>query len=259
MVYFLTKMKILGYEIKAELLAAVTPLLFTFVTVFYTRESIKVFYLLVLALVVIEFFLIKKIAGSNFKKAYPYILIVGACIGLAAAGILTIEKIALLKDPNHVTSCSLSPVVACSPVINSPQASVFTIPNPSFGLFGFGCVLAAGMTLIAGGANIKLKKWWWHSLLAGCAAGLIFVAWLIYQTLYDIKSICLYCTAVWAVVIPLYVTTLRRATEEKAVPLCPDALAKFVQKYTLEIIVSAYALVIILILQRFWDYWVSLI
>jgi len=246
-------------DIKTEFWAVVAPLFFTFLTVFHTRDSVKVFYLLVLALLVFEFFLIRKVSGKDFKKAYPYILIVGASIGLAAAGILTIEKIALLKDPGHVTSCSLSPVVACSPVINSSEASVFTIPNPAFGLFGFGCVLTAGMTLIAGGKNIKLSKWWWHAITTACAVGLIFVGWLIYQTLYDIKSICLYCTAVWAVVIPLYVTTVRRATEEKALPLAGPRLSNFVQKYTLEIIVTTYALVIILILQRFWSYWISLL
>ncbi|HRV76376.1 MAG: vitamin K epoxide reductase family protein [Candidatus Nomurabacteria bacterium] len=249
-------MKVFNKEVNLEAVAAIIPLLFTFLTVFHTRESVKVFYALALNLVILEFFLIRKIAGKNFKKAYPYILIVCGSIGLAAAGILTIEKIALLKDPARITSCSLSPIVACSPVINSPEASIFTIPNPAFGILGFGLVIAAGMALLAG-AN-SLKKWWWQTFLSGTLVGTIFCGWLIYETLYEIGSICLYCSGAWVVTIASFVTTLKYASKENAIKL-PTKLRNMVEKYTLEIMVSIYALILILILQRFWSYWVSLI
>ncbi len=242
-------------EVLKSFFAASTPLLFTFLAVFITRESIQTFYLMALGLIVLELYLLNSIKKEGFKKIYPYILIICASIGLAAAGILTIEKIELLKDPNRVTSCSLSPIVACSPVINSPQGSVFTIPNPAFGLLGFGCVLAAGMSILAGG---KFKKWWWQALLAGSVVGLGAVAWLIYQSLFEIKSICLYCTAVWLIVIPTFVLTLKSALEENAVKL-PEKAKDLVKKYPLEIIVTMYGIVIALILQRFWSYWISLI
>lgn len=249
-------MKIAGTEIKNEFFAAITPLLFTFVTVFFTRESIKVFYLLVLLLVVFEWLIVKKISKGSFKQAFPYILIVCGSIGLAAAGILTIEKIALLKDPGHITSCSLSPIVACSPVINSPQASIFTIPNPAFGILGYGLVVSVGMVLLAGAT--KLKKWWWWTFLLGAKLGMFFIAWLIYQTLYGIDSLCLYCTAAWMVTIVTYVATLKYVSEEKIIKI-----SKFkqtlVEKYPLETIASLYLVVIALILQRFWSYWISLL
>lgn len=249
-------MKIFGKEIKIELLAAVAPLFFTFLAVFHTRDSVQVFYGLAIALVAMEFLLVKKIAKRDFRKIYPYVLIVCGSIGLAAAGVLTIEKIALLKDPGFVTSCSLSPVVACSPVINSPEASIFTIPNPAFGILGFGLVVSVGMMLLAGAK--ELKKWFWQTFLLGTAVGFGFCGWLIYETLYEIGSICLYCSGAWAVTIATFITTLKYASEEMAIKL-PLRLKDIVEKYPLEIIVSIYGLIVALILQRFWAYWTSLL
>jgi uncharacterized membrane protein len=251
-----TKLSLIDLAFKPGLLAATLPLLFTLLTVFHTRDSVEVFYLLGLGLVILEFFLIRKIAGDNFKKAYPYILIVCGSIGLAAAGILTIEKIELLKDPNRITSCSISPIVACSPVINSPQASIFTIPNPAFGILGFGLVVSVGMVLLAGAT--KLKAWWWRAFLAGTTLGFLFCGWLVYVTLYEVESICLYCSGAWAVTIITFVATLKYVSGEGALKL-PAKLKNLVEKYPLEVIVSIFGIVIALILQRFWSYWVSLI
>lgn len=249
-------MKVLNKKISLELIAATTPLLFTFITVFHTRESVKVFYSLMLGLFILEFFLIRKIAGKDFKKAYPYILIACGSVGLAAAGILTIEKIALLIDPGKITSCSISPIVACSPVINSPEASIFTIPNPAFGILGFGLVISVGMALLAG-AN-SLSKWWWQAFLFGTFLGATFCGWLIYETLYEIGSICLYCSGAWVVTIAIFITTLKFASEEKAINL-PNRLKMLLDKYPTELLITIYGVIIALILQRFWSYWVSLI
>jgi uncharacterized membrane protein len=243
-------------NINIKLIAAALPLLFTFLTVFHTRESVGVFYGLALSLIVVEFFLIRKISAKSFKIAYPYILIICGAIGLAAAGVLTIEKIELLKDPNRITSCSISPIVACSPVINSSQASIFTIPNPAFGILGFGLVISVGMVLLAGAT--KLKAWWWRMFLAGTALGTAFCAWLIYVTLYEVGSICVYCSGAWVVTAATFIPTLKFVSEEGAIKL-PLKLRALVEKYPLEIIISLYGIVIALILQRFWSYWISLI
>lgn len=243
-------------KVNNQVIAAVLPLLFTYVAVFHTRDSVKVFYLLALLLVITEFLLVRRFSKSDFKKIYPYVLVVCGSIGLAAAGILTIEKIALLKDPAHITSCSLSPVVACSPIIASPEASIFTIPNPVLGVLGFGLVISVGMMLLAGAKN--LKKWFWQAFLFGTVLGVGFCAWLISETLYEIGSICLYCSGAWAVTIATFVTTLKFTSEEKAIKL-PKRIKSLVENYPLEIIVSIYGVIILLVLQRFWSYWTSLL
>ena len=45
-------------------------------------------------------------------------------------------------------SCGL--VVSVTLVIGSEQASAFGIPNPLLGIFGFGALIFAGMSLLAG-------------------------------------------------------------------------------------------------------------
>lgn len=247
-------------RLNLKLLAAVLPFIFTFITVFYTRSSVEVFYILFGVLIVAELSLVRAIAGKDFKKAYPYLMILFGAVGLAAAGILTIEKIELLKNPSHITSCSLSPVVACSPVITSNQASVFTLPNPVFGIFGYGLVVSVGMVLLAGA--IKLKRWWWQTFLAGTKLGVIFVGWLVYQALYAIGAICLYCVAAWMITIPTFILTLKYVLEEDALSLRGKLGAKvelLIKKYPVEIIVSLYGFIALLVLNRFWNYWLSLI
>ncbi len=247
-------------RLNLKLLATVLPLLFSYITIFYTRSSIGAFYVLLGVLFVAELSLVKMIAGKDFRVAYPYLMLLFGAVGLAAAGILTIEKIELLKDPNHITSCSVSPIVACSPVINSDQASIFTLPNPTFGIFGYGLVISVGMVLLAGAKN--LEKWWWRFFLLGTLAGSIFVGWLIYQTLYTIGSLCLYCVAAWIVTIPTFVLSLKYVLEEGALSLRGKFGARiegFFKKYPVEVIVSLYGIVILLILKRFWNYWLSLI
>lgn len=243
-------------RLNLKLLAAALPILFSFVTIFYTRSSIEAFYILLSLLFVAEFSLVRVIAGKDFTKAYPYLIILFGAVGLAAAGILTIEKIELLKNPNYVTSCSVSPIVACSPVINSPQASVFTLPNPAFGILGYGLVISVGMVILAGAA--KLKNWWWRLFLLGTLAGTVFVGWLVYQTLYSIGSLCLYCVAAWVVTIPTFVTTLKITSLNGSVKL-PRKLKDLVEKYPLELTTTLYAIIIGLALERFWSYWLSLI
>ena len=90
----------------------------------------------------------------TFKQVFPWILVIGGIIGLLASSILTIEKMHVLANPSYVPSCSISPVVACSPVMTSWQASTFKFPNMLIGLAGFAMVWAVGMMLFAGVKNL---------------------------------------------------------------------------------------------------------
>jgi len=126
----------------------------------------------------------------KFENVYKWVLVIGGIIGLIAASILTIEKLHLAANPSYVPSCSLSPVVACSPVMSSWQASTFKFPNMIIGIAGFAMVWAVGMMLFAGAKN--LKKWFWWCFQAGTTFGLGFIAWLMYSSIYNIQKLCIY-------------------------------------------------------------------
>lgn len=195
----------------------------------------------------------KKIA---FEKVFPWILTIGGIIGLLAASILTVEKLHLAANPNYIPSCSISPVVACSPVIGSWQASAFRFPNPIIGIAGFAMVWAVGMMLFAGAKN--LKKWFWWCFQAGTTFGILFCAWLMSQSLYDIGKLCIYCMVVWTVTIAIFWTTTAFNVRERHITL-PGRLNDLVANHFGKAIALTYLVVITLILSRFSEYFHSIL
>lgn len=194
----------------------------------------------------------------TLQQNFPWVLVLGGFAGLAAAFILTLEKIALLKDPAHQLSCSLNPVLSCGNIIMSPEASAFAFPNPFIGLIGFSVVITVGMGMLAG-ANYK--AWFFRGLQLGSLFGLGFIHSLIFESLYDIGALCLYCMIVWTVTVPIFWYTLLYNLREGHLPT-PSSLkgvVAFAQRHHIDILITWYVVVILLILQRFWYYWQTLI
>lgn len=175
---------------------------------------------------------------------------------MIASSVLTIEKIQLAENPDYIPSCSISPIVACSPVIGSDQASAFGIPNPFLGLAGFAMVWAVGMMLLAGAQ--KLKKWFWWCFQAGSVFGMVFISWLMYQGLFNIAKLCLYCLVVWLVTIPIFWTTLSYNLRENNFDI-KGGFGKFLRDNPGKLIAVSYLFLIILIFAAFPDYWYSLV
>ena len=115
-------------------------------------------------------------------------------IGLIASFIITVEKFALLADPQHVPSCSLNPLFSCTNVMQSPEASTFGFPNPLIGLVGFSIILTFSLL----GLAVKtLPRGFYWLLTLGLAFAAGFTAYLFYEAVFDIGAICLYCVVVW--------------------------------------------------------------
>ncbi|MGW5681580.1 vitamin K epoxide reductase family protein [Nonomuraea sp. NPDC003754] len=179
----------------------------------------------------------------------PRLLLVGGALGLVAAFVLAVEKIALLKNPAYVPSCSINPVLSCGSVMNTPQAEAFGFPNPLLGVAAFACVTTAGAALLAGA---RFRRWFWLGLQAGVTFGVVFVHWLVYQSLYVIGALCPYCMVVWAVTIPLFwYVTLHNLRRHKA--------ARALAGYHTTVLTVWFIAVITMIGIRFWSYWSTLI
>lgn len=202
--------------------------------------------------------MVKKRTGSNPVSGMAYILVAGGLVGLAAAAILTIEKFALLENPAHQLSCSINPVLSCGSIMLSDQASAFGFPNPILGLIGFSVVLTIGMALLAGA---QFKRWFWLGLQVGSLLGIIFVHWLIYQSLYTIGALCIYCMLVWAVTWPIfwYTTLYNLHAGHLTTPPRLHAAATFMQRHHLDILVAWYVIIVGAIIHQFWYYWQTII
>jgi uncharacterized membrane protein len=185
------------------------------------------------------------------RASAVWILIAGV-VGLAAALTLTVEKIEILINPEYVPSCSINPVLSCGSVMVTPQASAFGFPNPLIGIVAFTVVVVTGVLALA---NVRLPRWYWAGLAGGTLLGVVFIHWLIFQSLYRIGALCPYCMAVWAVTIPLFVVVASIALR----PLQANAVARVIHTWRWSLVALWFTALILMILVRFWDYWSTLL
>ncbi|RAJ44702.1 putative membrane protein [Kitasatospora sp. SolWspMP-SS2h] len=195
-------------------------------------------------------------ATIGASRGYAWMLLVAGLIGLAASAVLTLDKLRLLENPAYQPSCNINPVISCGSIMRTAQASAFGFPNPLIGLAAFGALAAVGAGLVAGAAH---RRWFWLALQSGTLLGLGFVAWLVDQALYEIGALCPYCMVVWAVVITAFwyttVHNLRTGVLPAPAPLRRLAALRFQWLVP----VAAYLVIALLILNRFWYYWSTLL
>ncbi|HEY1135365.1 MAG TPA: vitamin K epoxide reductase family protein [Nocardioides sp.] len=187
-----------------------------------------------------------------------WLLLVTGLVGAAAAFTLLLERIQLLLDPSYIPSCSLNPVLSCGSVMTTDQARVFGFPNPIIGVAAFPVVAVIGAGLLAGASY---ARWFWGALQAGVVFGIGFVAWLVVQSLYDINALCPYCMVVWVVMVPLFwqVTVRNAEAGVLGTGLARSGAVRTARAWSVLAVVLVYLLVTLLILQRFWDYWSTLL
>lgn len=194
---------------------------------------------------------------SESPKRIVFILLGTGLIGLVASITLLIEKIALIKDPAYIPSCSINPILSCGSIMKTSQAEAFGFPNPILGVVGFTIVLTTALAILAGA---KLERWYWLSLQVGVTFGIIFIHWLIFQSLYRIGALCPYCIAVWAVMIPLflYVTLYNLSALELGNTIATKIVEKISEYHTV-VLTSWYLTIGFLVAKRFWNYWQTLL
>lgn len=135
---------------------------------------------------------------------YAVWLIVASVIGWWAAFQLTVEKFALLADPDASLSCDLSAFIQCGKNLESWQGSVFGFSNPILGLTGWMAPLVVGVAVLAGAS---FPRWFWALFGAGITFAFGFVCWLISQSIYELIVLCPWCMVTWAVTIPTFFAT----------------------------------------------------
>jgi len=187
----------------------------------------------------------------TIRRTLPWLLIICAVIGLWASFTLTIEHINLLKDPNHQLNCDLNPILSCGPVMQSDIATQFGFPNPIIGLVAFSAQATLGITMLAGA---KMKSWFWRLYGVAILVGLGFIFWLMYQSIFQIKAICIYCLISWVVMFITAWYVFQFMLAEKHITIKNKAIATFVRKYQLEIVISWFLLPIVLIIYEFWHF-----
>jgi uncharacterized membrane protein len=191
-------------------------------------------------------------AGVAVRPTSAWWVLIAGVVGLISSATLTIEKIEILLNPAYVPSCSINPVLSCGSVMITRQASVFGFPNPLIGIVAFTVVVVTGILAVT---KVRLPRWYWVGLTIGTALGVVFIHWLIFQTLYRIGALCPYCMVVWAVTIPLLVVVSSIALR----PLAGNAAARVLYTWRWSLVTLWFTALLLLILVRFWNYWSTLI
>jgi len=195
-------------------------------------------------------------AAMNAPRRLGAVLLLAGLIGLAAAFELGIEKFRILENPLYVPPCTVNEVLDCGSVMRSSQSQVFGFPNPFLGIAGFAALAATGFILFTGG---RLARPYWIVLQAGLTFAVIFVHWLMFQTLYRIGALCPFCMAVWAVTIPAfwYVTLRNLQPIDERRGRGSNFAAALIRNHGI-ILTVWLLLVAALAAERFWSPWNSI-
>ncbi|MFF5187530.1 vitamin K epoxide reductase family protein [Streptomyces sp. NPDC000345] len=193
--------------------------------------------------------------ATGGSRALAWLLIVTGALGVLASFVITVDKFELLRNPAFVPSCNLSPVLSCSNVMRSDQASVLGFPNPLLGLAAYPVVAFVGFALLAGA---RFRRWFWLGLNLGTLLGVGFCMWLMTQALYEIGALCLWCCLAWASTIAMFwyitVHNLRHG-----VIRAPRGVVAGVREFHWVVPVTWCLSIVMLIGTRFWAYWQTLL
>jgi len=190
--------------------------------------------------------------GPRVGRPSALWIVIAGALGLAASFTLTVEKIELLINPAFVPSCNFNPVLSCGSIMVTHQASVFGFPNPLIGIVSFTLVVVTGVLVWS---KVLLPQWYWVGLMMGTTLGVVFVHWLIFQSLYRIGALCPYCMVVWSVTIPLLAVVASIALR----PLAGNPVLRVLYDWRWSVVALWFAAVILMILVRFWSYWSTLL
>jgi uncharacterized membrane protein len=191
------------------------------------------------------------------SRALALLLVITGAAGLLAAWVITIDKFKILEakvaGTTYTPGCSLNPVVSCGSVMESKQAAVFGFPNPMLGIVCYGIVIGVGMALLA---RARFPRWYWLTFNAACLFGVSFCAWLMFQSLYRINALCLWCCLAWIATITLFWYVTSFVVRAGLLP-APAAVRSFLDDFTWVLPVLHIGVVGMLVLTRWWDFWTS--
>ncbi|MFN8074284.1 MAG: vitamin K epoxide reductase family protein [Kineosporiaceae bacterium] len=134
---------------------------------------------------------LRRIRHSN---RYIFItMLISSCISLTASFVLSVDALALAKDPAAALSCNINSVISCGKVGASWQASLFGFPNAYLGLIAEPVVLTIAVASLGG---VVFPRWFMFSAQIVYTFGLFFAYWLFTQSMFVIHALCPWCLLV---------------------------------------------------------------
>lgn len=144
-------------------------------------------------------------APIRHRGAYLEMLI-SSLIGLVAALVLSVEAIALAKDPFADLGCNINAVLSCGTVGSSWQASLLGFPNAYLGLIAEPVVITIAVAALGG---VRFPRWFMLSAQVVYFIGFAFAYWLFYQSYFVIGALCPWCLTITVTTTLVFVSMTR--------------------------------------------------
>jgi len=117
-------------------------------------------------------------------------MLLSSIVGLWASLVLSIDAIALAKDPLADLSCNISSTISCATVGLTWQANLLGFPNAFLGLIAEPVVITIAVAALGG---VRFPRWFMISAQVVYSIGLAFAYWLFYQAYFVIGAMCPWC------------------------------------------------------------------
>jgi uncharacterized membrane protein len=123
------------------------------------------------------------------------------CLAACLIGVGVSIYVTILHYAKVAPVCSDSGAIDCQKVLTSPQSVFLGIPIPVYGLVFF-----VGMFVLCLPRLWRTSIWWIPWLrLVGSSVSILFALRLIYEELFAIRSLCLWCTSVHIMAFILFI------------------------------------------------------
>lgn len=145
---------------------------------------------------------------SNLAKrsgSQHLLIALASFIGLVASFLQTLDKLQHLKNPTANLICNINTTFNCANVLDAWQSSFFGFPNSLMCIVFFTLTLGVALAAI----NSEISKWLRLLMHFLAVFFLGFGAWYLWQSIYMIGSICIYCLICYASVIVINAAWLR--------------------------------------------------
>lgn len=195
----------------------------------------------------------------KWEESLPLYMIFTGLVGLSASLSLAVERFAQLENPDRVFLCDINPILSCSSVMVSEQASLFGIPHAFLGIAAFSALLTLGVLLLAGA---RLARWLWWCVVAAATGGFLGVQYLVYHSVFSLQTLCPWCVAIWLTVVPLFFGVIAYVQRHKLLKIKQkrsNRIFDFLSKHGDALLIVWYVALLQLIVVQFWYYWSTLI
>lgn len=120
-------------------------------------------------------------------------MLVASGASLVASFVLSVDALALAKDPHADLGCNINAVISCGTVGTSWQASLLGFPNAFLGLVFEPAVITVCVAALAG---VRFPRWFMLCAQVIYTVALLFAYWLFEQAMFEIGALCPWCLLV---------------------------------------------------------------